>query len=550
MAVVFNAPPGWPAPDPAWKPPTGWLPDPSWPPAPTGWEFWSHASHAPDGAPVSPVTGPPPPLQVNSADYGSKDHARPPWRLDPRLGAPAPDDGFASFAPETTSVASGRPRKSLLWGWGGLAVSGLLGLSSGVGGTLLFVGLFAFVVSLVALARGRVRWANLATRASGAAALVASIAAMSVGAAVSPAVHSSSTSTLAGTPRSPGERATEPTPTPVASPPTAARPDVAPSTTMTSGETDPLLAAIRSAPPETALALVGTLAVQGRGPMTGYSRTEFGAAWTDIDRNGCDQRNDTLRRDLRSATLKAGTSGCAVMTGTLIDPYTGATLAFSRTATRSPVQIDHVVALADAWAKGASQWPLSQRTAFANDALNLIAVSSTANASKGSGDAATWLPPAKPYRCMYVARQVAVKAKYQLAVTSAEQTAMVKTLSTCGLTAPPAVVVARLGGFPLYTPPAAKPTLVAPRPVAKPVLKPVAKPVPKPVAKPVPKPAPKPAPKPVTKPAPKPATPSPIQGVHPGSFCSPQGALGRTNRGTLMRCSFKAGDIRARWRSA
>ncbi|MGO4363033.1 GmrSD restriction endonuclease domain-containing protein [Terrabacter sp. RAF57] len=393
---------------------------------------------------------------------------------------------------------------------------------------LLLTGLFAFVVSVVALARGRVRWAHLATRGSGAAALVAAIAAMSVGAAVTPSVPTSSTATLAATPQSSAATTAEPVPTTAASPPAETSAAATPSAPTTDAETDSLLAAIRSARPGSALALVGTLVVQGRGPMTGYSRAAFGAAWTDTDRNGCDQRNDTLRRDLNAVTLKAGTNGCAVMTGTLKDPYTGTTVAFSRTADTSPVQIDHVVALADAWVKGAAQWPRTQRTAFANDTLNLVAVSSTANASKGGGDAATWLPPAKAYRCAYVARQVAVKVKYHLAVTPAEHTAMAQTLSTCAATAPPAVTVARLGGFALYTPP---------------VPKPVVKPAPKPVVV-------KPAPKPVVKPAPKPASPSPVQGVHPGSFCSPAGARGYTNRGTLMRCSYKAGDSRARWRSA
>jgi hypothetical protein len=160
----------------------------------------------------------------------------------------------------------------------------------------------------------------------------------------------------------------------------------------------------------TALAAVLLMNVKGRGPMTGYDRALFGQAWADVDRNGCDTRNDVLRRDLKSKTLKAGTNGCLVLSGVLRDPYTGHTIHFTRgSGTSTQVQIDHVVALADAWQLGAQQWTLARRTAFANDPLNLLAVGGAENEAKGDADAASWLPSAKIYRCSCVARQVAVK---------------------------------------------------------------------------------------------------------------------------------------------
>ncbi len=133
--------------------------------------------------------------------------------------------------------------------------------------------------------------------------------------------------------------------------------------------------------------------------MTGYQRGLFGAA-------GTDNRRQRLRSAQRCApsgsgklTLKAGTRGCAVWTGALRDPYTGGTIAFARaSSSNSSVEIDHVVPLADAWVKGAASWTMSRRTAFANDPLNLLAVSAQANAAKANADAATWLPPAKAYR--------------------------------------------------------------------------------------------------------------------------------------------------------
>jgi hypothetical protein len=186
------------------------------------------------------------------------------------------------------------------------------------------------------------------------------------------------------------------------------------------------------APAGSALAALRRLTVKGRAPRTGYARSEFGQAWADVDRNGCDTRNDVLRRDLTAVVLKPSTRGCTVLTGVLLDPYTGQVIAFVRgVGTSLAVQIDHVVALGDAWQKGAQVLTLERRTALANDPLELLAVKGAVNLQKGDGDAATWVPPRRSYRCAYVARQVAVKAKYRLWVTSAERDAMARVLSTC-----------------------------------------------------------------------------------------------------------------------
>ncbi|MCE3245837.1 MAG: hypothetical protein K0S72_1965, partial [Arthrobacter sp.] len=179
--------------------------------------------------------------------------------------------------------------------------------------------------------------------------------------------------------------------------------------------------------------LLATLPVKGRAPKTGYDRTEFGPAWADDDNNGCDTRNDILARDLTATTTKPGTRNCVILTGRLADPYTATTISFRRGAdTSSEVQIDHVVALSDAWQKGAQQLTKARRTAFANDPRNLLAVSGPANQKKGDGDAATWLPGNKAYRCAYVARQISVKSAYRLWITRAEHTAMSTVLAACG----------------------------------------------------------------------------------------------------------------------
>jgi hypothetical protein len=174
------------------------------------------------------------------------------------------------------------------------------------------------------------------------------------------------------------------------------------------------------------------LPVKGRAPKTGFDRDEFGPAWADVDRNGCDTRNDILKRDLENETFRSGTHDCIVLTGTLKDPYSGKTIEFERGQdTSMDVQIDHVIPLSDAWQKGAQRWSAAKRKEFANDPLNLLAVDGPLNSQKSDSDAATWLPPRKSYRCTYIARQIDVKAKYDLWVTSAEKNAMETILSSC-----------------------------------------------------------------------------------------------------------------------
>ena len=181
---------------------------------------------------------------------------------------------------------------------------------------------------------------------------------------------------------------------------------------------------------ESALTALNKLPVKGRAPKTGYSREEF-PHWKDPDKNGCDSRNDILKRDLTKIIFKEGTNNCKVISGILLDPYSNKLIDFDISKSSSTIDIDHVVALSNAWQTGAFQLTLEQRTNFANDPLNLLAVDFKLNRQKGDGDAATWLPPYKSYRCTYVARQVAVKAKYKLWVTTPEKTAISNLLTAC-----------------------------------------------------------------------------------------------------------------------
>jgi hypothetical protein len=184
-----------------------------------------------------------------------------------------------------------------------------------------------------------------------------------------------------------------------------------------------------------ARAQLSGLPVKGWDRMTDFSRDRFGEPWSDdvsveFGHNGCNTRDDILRRDLTDLAVRPGT--CYAQGGVLIDPYTGASIAFVRgPETSEAVQIDHLVSLSDAWYKGARGWDEQRRRDFANDPRNLLAVSPKANFDKAFRDANAWLPPNQAFRCEFVARQVAVKATYRLWVSANEKRAMAAVLNHC-----------------------------------------------------------------------------------------------------------------------
>jgi extracellular deoxyribonuclease len=174
--------------------------------------------------------------------------------------------------------------------------------------------------------------------------------------------------------------------------------------------------------------VLAKLEVKGRAPKTGYKRTEFYNGWPDID--GCNLRQRILKRDFGETAVTD--EKCNVVAGKFYEPYTGEVMEFhTRKEISKGVQIDHVVALSDAWQKGAQYKTSEVRYQIATDPLNLIAVQAAANQQKSDGDAATWLPRNKSFRCQYVARQISVKFKYGLWVTEAEKNAMSQILASC-----------------------------------------------------------------------------------------------------------------------
>jgi hypothetical protein len=181
----------------------------------------------------------------------------------------------------------------------------------------------------------------------------------------------------------------------------------------------------------TALATIPVRPIPGRDPS--YKREAFGDAWSDAGvgiasaRNGCDTRNDILRRDARPGTarFKPGTRDCKVTGGTWISPYTGATI-----KTTTVIDIDHIVPLARAWSAGAKSWPPQTRLNFANDPDNLVATDRKSNRSKSDLGPSAWRPP-KPFQCAYAVSYIRATKKYALPLTSSDVAALRNMLSTC-----------------------------------------------------------------------------------------------------------------------
>lgn len=362
----------------------------------------------------------------------------------------------------------------------GLVVVALTGIAGGPGGVLTVAAAYLFLTALWALFRGS-SWLGRSSRAGAAGLLAGSLVLVGIGGATAGPTPGPSVESPAEASPSPLASGSTPAPSPLPTPAATTAGTAPPPPTAPAAPLAPVGAGATTVPPGPALAAARELPVKGRAPRTGYDRDLFGSGWVDVDRNGCDTRNDILARDLASETYRPGTRDCVVLTGTLADPFSGRPIDFVRgNTTSNAVQIDHVVALSDAWQKGAQSWDEARRVAFANDPLNLLAVDGPLNGQKGDGDTATWLPPNRGFRCAYVARQVAVKRAYGLWATQAEQDAMVRVLSACPaeplLTAAdePAAAAgpapATAGPAPAATrPPAPSPTAGPPAPAPAPV---------------------------------------------------------------------------------
>jgi hypothetical protein len=389
------------------------------------------------------------------------------------------------------------------WIVGGIMILALVvqAINGGVPAVVALLGSAGFLTALYVVITGRRSWALIANRKVAAIALAVSLVAVYVGGATGGVPDS----VMAGSSPVGAVASAEPTSTPSATPTTAAFTEEAPADPASVEVAEEAAAVVvpdTAVTDTTALALLASVAIKGKAPKTGYDRTGmFGTAWLDVDRNGCDTRNDILTRDLTDTTLSGS---CRVLSGTLVSPFTAANIDFVRGQdTSALVQIDHVVSLSNAWQTGAQLLTQAQRVSLANDPINLLAVDGRSNAQKGDGDTATWLPANKPFRCGYVARQVSVKATYGLWVTQAEHDAITTVLSGCR---DERAVTSSFA--PLPAPPAEP----APAPVEAPAVEPAPEPAPvEPAPEPAPEaPAPEPAPEAPAPEVPAPETPAPV----------------------------------------
>ena len=164
-----------------------------------------------------------------------------------------------------------------------------------------------------------------------------------------------------------------------------------------------------------ALALLQTVRVENE-YQVGYDRALFDH-WRDIDGDGCDSRDQVLKRDSISLP-QVDPVNCNVIAGDWVSPYDG-----GKWSNPSDIDIDHVVALKEAWDSGAWAWSAAQRKAFANDTSDsrtLLAVTDSVNQSKSDKDPSNWLPPLQSYTCTYLGNWIAVKVRWGLSMDSSE----------------------------------------------------------------------------------------------------------------------------------
>jgi hypothetical protein len=235
-----------------------------------------------------------------------------------------------------------------------------------------------------------------------------------------------------------------------------------------------------------ALALLQTVRVENE-YQVGYDRALFDH-WRDIDGDGCDSRDQVLKRDSISLP-QVDPVNCNVIAGDWVSPYDGA-----KWSNPSDIDIDHVIALKEAWDSGAWAWSAAQRKAFANDTSDsrtLLAVTDSVNQSKSDKDPSNWLPPLQSYTCTYLGNWIAVKVRWNLSMDSSEFGRIKNLLqSTCSsLNIAPIPNLPNIsGGTTVVTNPPASNTISTPTPNT--------------------------------------TSTGTVAQISPGSYCSPEGAIG------------------------
>ncbi len=209
------------------------------------------------------------------------------------------------------------------------------------------------------------------------------------------------------------------------------RPNETSSTSVSVSESSPptsdRVSASTSIPtPENDAGLLGALTVFAEGPRTGYDRSLF-SHWRDTNGSGCDARQDTLAEQVIGFPQVDLFDSCVIVEGDWYSIFDGVT----HSGSPSELDIDHVIALAEAWDSGASTWDSATRRRFANDPAHLVAVTASSNRSKSDADLADWRPIRSAW-CVTATITAEVKAAYGLSVDPAEYDAIAEMLGTCG----------------------------------------------------------------------------------------------------------------------
>lgn len=213
--------------------------------------------------------------------------------------------------------------------------------------------------------------------------------------------------------------------------------------------TAPSTAPVTTAPAvNTVATLLATLDVQDEPARVGYDRDAF-SHWSDTDGNGCDAREDTLASQLLRDGVRSASDSCRIVSGTWVSIFDGTT----HSGSSSDLDIDHVVALAEAWDSGANTWSSSTRRRFANDPVHLIAVTASSNRSKSDRDLGEWRPVRSAW-CTVATITVETKAAYGLSVDPVERDAIAEMLDTCGESGQVSVPVGDGTDVPVETVPA------------------------------------------------------------------------------------------------
>ena len=159
-----------------------------------------------------------------------------------------------------------------------------------------------------------------------------------------------------------------------------------------------------------------------------YDRKDW-RHWIDDDGDCQNTRHEVLLDESAAPVQFTNSKQCSVLTGLWIAPFTG-----SRFTTARDLDVDHMVPLANAHKSGGWAWDDSTKKAYANDLSytnHLIAVSASANRSKGAKGPEDWRPADRSYWCAYAVDWISIKATWQLTVTNAEWEALIDMLATC-----------------------------------------------------------------------------------------------------------------------